>query len=462
MSRRRCRPTSILQRSPAAHGDLRDVTQADHFQIDEYLPAPEQKDALDAAVAPGSDNPFATDATTQKSYIFEDTAERDAFFTTYPDLLVINTLIVIKSGLAIPGDAFFASKLRGVFTTANFSDPAPVWTAINSIAAGGTLLEVDVLEVSAATGSQFAIKDRDNHNSVLYRRTDGDWTAVLTAAQAIALSGFDAPTEGSIWWITEYTGILYAGCLANGGPEADNYLFVLSSLDDGLTWGRSSGEITDKMHVGYPGSLLYAPDHRIMSMLRITVGYGGYQIWDLTAHRVEQYSGIQTFFAYYNPYNLQMYSTKGSTGRLRTVEFNETHAGVPTNTNWLVGIDAYPKMVFDTESAIEWILGGRDGIYGNHLLQSDDSWDTLTDLTPSGLGVVVDLIMQMPQEPRVFALARKDSGDIADPETLWYTEDLGTTVISKSGSDPENLSTTVSIPRDCGGAAINGVQFICS
>ncbi len=366
-----------------------------------------------------------------------------------------------------PAILFFASKNRGVYVTDNFSSNSvqPVWVAINNISGGGSLDGIDIgyFYVSQTTGTQFVITpSRYSLSATMYRRTNGDWVSALTSAGVIAATAgaYDpAPAGATIWWILESEGLLYVACTITGGG-AQNNISILISSDDGVTFGCCDAPTTVNAALGYPGSMIYDSTHHVLSAFRIGTGGSVRQLWDTINYRVDAYVGTQYIFTYYNtdPLGLQMYSTKEN-GRLRWVNFDQTHGGVGANVDHLVGVETWPKMQFDGQAA--YLLGGRNGIYENHLLESVTKWDTLIDRTPSGLGVVVDLLKQSPLRKDFLAMARYDSGTALTPCCLYITEDLGATPPQvRAGDDPQNSSTTISIPFDCGGVTLNGIHFL--
>ena len=355
-------------------------------------------------------------------------------------------------------NAYFATNNLGVYVSSTFSDipgTQPTWTAINNIDVGGVLTEIDVFCVSQETGTQFVIVDRRDVTGKLYRRTNSTWHEVLNVESLSELWGTERTRIG---YMTEDNGNLYVFCY--GGALPDNFLAAAVSEDDGLTFRRHVIFRENGCMGSWPGTGTAWGGVFAVAGLRDGGGNPMLYYW-LDGGEPDGFSqGLsnQNHYAYYDPNGNQFYHTKndGQLNKINTI--TRTMLTRPASEENLVGTESYPKMIdaqFDS-----YLVGSVRGAYANHLIVSRDWWYTKEDLTPAGMGVNVQMIQSAEPNSKFFAMAANDSITEETPKSLHITSDLGQTMIDRSGIDPEEPLTTVSIPYTAGGGCMNPVEFV--
>jgi hypothetical protein len=144
-----------------------------------------------------------------------------------------------------PSELYVATTTLGVYHTTNFSDPStqPTWATVND-GLPATDCRQFALDPFDNAGRQYVLLET---NRTLYTRTGGNWTAILTPAQAVALTVQDTagtlkyffadPTvEGRLW--VAYEGS-YPGT-ESGSPVTYGTIYALYSDDHGATWAAST------------------------------------------------------------------------------------------------------------------------------------------------------------------------------------------------------------------------------
>ena len=133
--------------------------------------------------------------------------------------------------MAWPDRVYVATAALGIFYTDAFTATGdqPVWGTINGGLPATTITAfcLDRHEVPANT-RMFCIV-----SGTIYRRTTGDWAAVLTSAEANTLAGFSSGQTLSSVIVDSETGYVY-GLLRVENATAP--IGVVRSIDHGTTW----------------------------------------------------------------------------------------------------------------------------------------------------------------------------------------------------------------------------------
>lgn len=130
-----------------------------------------------------------------------------------------------------PNRVWCAPVDKGIYYTSRFTATGdqPVWAAVNTGLGSLSVASFCVdRSASPVDARMFAIAGGD-----LYRRTDGDWAAVLSAADAITLTGDATQTLRSV--ITDrVTGYVYVMTKGTGSTWVD--VWACRSVDHGDNW----------------------------------------------------------------------------------------------------------------------------------------------------------------------------------------------------------------------------------
>jgi hypothetical protein len=149
---------------------------------------------------------------------------------------------------------FAATKLGGVYYTANFSIPGvsqPTWTSVN----GGlvsTAMRTMAVDPADPGYRQYALTT----DGVLYRRTAGDWSVILSIAASRVLAGGAAFGQVYFFCVDPVTGYLYARWdpgEGHGGGGA--YPYCLRSIDYGATWSAVKLDNVDQTNASGEGMI---------------------------------------------------------------------------------------------------------------------------------------------------------------------------------------------------------------
>jgi len=134
-----------------------------------------------------------------------------------------------------PTGVYVATKSRGIFYTANFTDPTdatqPTWTAVNGGLGVLTIFNF-ALDPFDRAGRQLCLTTTEN--TVYIRYGAGNWAPILTQAQMRTVTG---NAEAINCWVTadnSIAGRVWVAAYDNTG--ADNRLLFLRTDDDGINW----------------------------------------------------------------------------------------------------------------------------------------------------------------------------------------------------------------------------------
>lgn len=361
--------------------------------------------------------------------------------------------------MVYPDYAYVATNSRGVYVSADFDAVGqPTWTNISSITGGGALTKCAVFYL-AQSGAQFVIDDRAVNTGKLYRRTSGDWTQVLDAP---GVKTTYALNNCFLSWITGYGSTLYL--LINGGTSG---VKLLSSTDDGVTWGTlvnvgswpyDVGNIIATGAGGYIGA-------------NITGGGGNGYVFESDSSMASWVRSSTSGLT--SSYKVLVYQQQGRVYLVTNVAGGNTAlkeyvtnyplAGgfsiLPASDNQLfLGNPSrgYPRLA--TDGVTEYAVPAQTYGSPNRLVTSADGWQTKS-VPGATVGQIIDAIYASPITAGDFVLARATSGTGAAPHVVFTATGTGAAT-GRAGSDPDNLATTTSIPYDCGGVCANGIAMI--
>lgn len=135
--------------------------------------------------------------------------------------------------MAWPGKVYAATAGLGVYYTESLggpSDPQPVWAAVNG-GLSSLVLRSFCLDLYASGGYQYCVDDANT----VWRRTSGDWTAILDTATARALCGI---AWGNCWHVAcdPLSGRVAVNVAPKQALSWDQDMYVLLSDDHGESW----------------------------------------------------------------------------------------------------------------------------------------------------------------------------------------------------------------------------------
>lgn len=373
-----------------------------------------------------------------------------------------------------PTIAWFFSRDNGPYYTENFSGPdgdQPTWTLKNTLSAGGTLLACDVGLVNRVTGTAFVIVGRRTLNTgAVYRFNGTAWDEVLTGDQAADLGGY---TDAKIAWIdVDKDGNLLVWAkideVAIGSYKRTR--MVKSDVGDDGVYGTfyDFAEITSASFWGNGygnGDYKYNGSEEIILSIGSIIGAGApgklqSSINYGTASRSNDlWTSIADGVCYYNQYGGIAYAVTPS-AVLKYVDLDtgvvtQPAASVAQMTGTLA--TGWPKLDFRSDGNTELAIGGT-APFKNYLSKTTDNWATKSSYL---LGKDVDWLIQSYLNENYYIMGREENALISDPHVLYVTDDEGVTpLIERAGNDPQNASTTTSIPYNCGGGCFRAFGVV--
>jgi len=138
--------------------------------------------------------------------------------------------------MAWPLRTWAATTALGVYYTMDSLDPAaaqPTWVAVNDGLSNTDIRSFCLDRHETVPDSRmFCI---DNTTKTVWRRTGGNWSSVLTSADARAIAGFTHGETLTSVIVDDVTGYVYA-LLNNAAASGSADKGVMRSVDNGTTW----------------------------------------------------------------------------------------------------------------------------------------------------------------------------------------------------------------------------------
>lgn len=354
--------------------------------------------------------------------------------------------------MAWPNKVYVATKAKGVYYTANFGAPTdaqPTWAAVNT---GLASLAIENMQC-----------DPDNPEyrqyvcaaGVVYRREGGgDWTAILSTAEARVLTGHDegAPvwvccdpaTPGKVWVLHTVSGI--SGYFNQ---------YAIASLDNGTTWPICYGIHGINAYaagsISAYGDYIYVFTNSALQQ-RVYYSTNGGASWAAILFGGSTIDGR----VWIHPYAPQLAFAYGfeSGGKVFLID---SAAGTATEILTATGgwASAYPSgaMWFDPDDADHMRYAGTNVLY-----ITQDGWDTYTtnsDVT-GALGIFAPSVDPGDTDKMILG-----QGTVAGIQQVVAMDGEGAAaVVGRSGTNWNTAPYTDAIPSDSGGVADDGVWAI--
>jgi hypothetical protein len=408
-----------------------------------------------------------------------------------------------------PNEMYAGTWEMGIYYTADMTGPdvedQPTWTPINaglpSTDDGGEtryFVRQLILDPILPRTYQYVLMGDSTEGSDVYRRSyGGTWAEILTVSEAEALCPGISAGDGAIYWLAtnQDTSETYAGHLYAVVAERafDGAMYIVRSYDYGSNWepGESIIDVAGKsfyrvgnlvvhgevQYVGWNGS---GSNGRISyktsedAEWQRSDSLGG-SIW--TPYLAM--SNLQTDRVYINNnatkitiQNLGFFQGNGE--RLQPLPYKGSDAGdVITIAYYDEAYDFYglndlgperPDALWHSAYRTNYARLIRD----NKLYVTTTRWwqgpDEVvkeffpTELDPTGFGTIASPVED--DESKIF-LGRTEFVSISKPTHVHLMDsETETEPTSKSGVDPENDLTTVSIPYTGDGLCYGGLQPI--
>lgn len=358
-----------------------------------------------------------------------------------------------------PVRLYVVTRSRGVYFTNDFDGPLgsqPTWSRLT----GTDAYAIKAGAISQQTGSVFTLLDS---LTGIYRWTDvGGYENILTSTEAAAMCG----GSGNLYWLycDEWTGFVYALVAGDGG------MHIMRSTDDGA---RDGGGVTSFRDVDDTSIELYggAGVGQLLTTLdaingvvtgnktggggsaRVFTGVIGSGSWTY-ADSMGGFGWAPP--AYYDAHNNVIWSCN-SDHEVMWLGSDQTTWNVPAGVAIGMAYSIFGQGIAFWNTNLHVTIGQYGTTYENSIQWTDDFWATF--YASGDVGVVIESCVPVPYQPPNLILGRRSaSGGTGEYHVIYVNDDLGaTTPVGRAGVDPSNVSTTVSIPYNCGGIAYNGI-----
>jgi hypothetical protein len=380
---------------------------------------------------------------------------------------------------------YIGTKYMGVYYTEDFTgtdqpSDQPTWGPVNAglpstVVGDDTFYYVRQLSLDPRdqANRQYCLMGTTTTYGDLYRREvgvdDGTWSRILSEAQANTLTGL---SNGEIRWIAvnqnpsaSYDGHIYALFGETYSPPS-NYgdVFVLKSADYGENWTVSDSIKQSSVHLVYTfGTMVAYGSHFYVSWNRAVGGGSG-----LIAYSSDSGSSWSSSASLGGSLWIPQLSLPPSNYTSVYCNSNDTDIGVfdlaiydtsiPSLTELQgslnVGILRTDAMWHSAEDPDHQRL-----LKSNKLYVTTDAWDSVEDSSPDSIDDTNVGAIRAPSEDESLIMLGRTSVSESYPEHILVMNDESeTSPIGKSGIDPENDLTTVSIPYTGGGICYEGIQ----
>jgi hypothetical protein len=378
-----------------------------------------------------------------------------------------------------PTTLYVATVDDGVFYTENFSAPTgdqPTWATVN----GGlptTTIRWAAIDPETPADYQYVLVENAGTATDydLYRRLgSGNWSALLTSAQARTLTG---EASGELYRIAiDKSDGQRMYCLFGDPSVSDPY--CLASSDRGANWnayklieGKTLLEFGNLeahgaiLYVGASvnpiisrGYVFYSENYGV-SWTRVLSRPLGASSWSPSVYMHPEYSGVllvgamETGTVTYNKNDAYVYEYLG---RSQWSVLSELPQGSAFSLD-----DSFPVLsFFDGDTDYQALVD--EGT----LRYTEDAWTNASALTIGSGNSMSDVPVRQLYTPnplrpgwRIFGLPLNgDSLILAKSHVIYASADNGVSLTGRAGSSP--ITGVDSIPYDCGGVAPNGVLVV--
>jgi hypothetical protein len=365
-----------------------------------------------------------------------------------------------------PTEVWVGTRTDGVYYTTDFTGPTgsqPTWTAFNTGLNSANILG---MWANRSTETVFALTEDTDYGDrpSVWRLTSARsaFVRVLTEADVdTALGTSDAYIRSM--YVDNNTGYVWVLVTADG----DTLLWV--STSDG-----QSGTFSQSCLIVGPGQakivhIVVDNSNGIYLSNKSGGGNSGRIYWDAVSADNWDLSdslGISTWdpAGYYDPYTTKIYASNVNS-YLKILDKTDGSWDTPSVGYDLEGLCSrwdrgYPRMAFEDGKQRTLADGAAGGATQFAIYVSDDNWDT--HVTEGACGRTAQLLWACPfTDQSALILARDEDGTLGDAHVIYVNDDDGaTTPVERAGSDPQNASTTTSIPYNCGGVTNNGVAVV--
>jgi hypothetical protein len=361
--------------------------------------------------------------------------------------------------MTFPSIVYVATRTSGVYKTTDFSPSGtqPTWETVNDGLASTEVVQFE-LDPNSKAGRQFVLTGAAFATQILYSRTTGAWSSILTSDAARAVVGeTNAGQVRAFCSDSANAGTIYA--LYRGGDVVSgvfNKIYTLKSSDYGTTWAAykdtgaqivvtanfigalraCNGSLWFGLNASNSGRLWYSGDDGDNWIESNELAFSGWTPNPVNADgQIDTLAYVATTGAVFFP-NLTSVSTDGTLTELQT-DLTPEHPNAlyidPTNA--------------DAQKCVQ----------DDQIFTTSDGWRTLDNASPDAFTPAVDAIWQgLDNTSFILGKAVPTAGA---PHHIYVLNDDGS-ITGRSGSNPDSAPYTDSIPRTAGGVAIGGIGAV--
>lgn len=299
----------------------------------------------------------------------------------------------------------------------------------------------------------------DTTDYTLYKRTDGGlWTSILTTAIATSTVGSGNTCYVRSFDICGSTGYIWAGVIDFVGAG----MYVIRSIDGGSSWSLIGTKIDTGTTMG--PMRVYAP---YVWMVRNNDGFGAWtsSVW-CSDDNGATWNGISVGGLSVYPY-LHMFDDRphiayyaGGSDLIHVWDRSLGITDVTYNPGPALWRDGKPAYWTDPNTPLyHCFMHFSTG----RIYETEDYWTTLKIATPTVTSpIVTRLLVPNALVPDNTLLGRITPSEMSVTfGTIYVLDDRSVPVLlDKSGIDPSNMATTVSIPGSKGVATVESIAVV--